>query len=93
MTDSILPYTKDLVRGDLCAVTMGHFQFLAETESSVRSVQHFMPGVRIRVAVDPVHFSLFNRYGEGEGRLMSMPCSCALTHLCRVALALLRYKQ
>lgn len=64
-TASTLPYTKDLVRGDLCAFTTGYFVFLAETEASVRSLQHFMPGVRVRVAVDPVYFSVFNRYAGG----------------------------
>eukprot|EP00903_Cladosiphon_okamuranus_P005533 g5510.t1 len=61
VTASMMPYTKDLVHGDLCAFTTGYFTFLAETESSVRSIQHFMPGVRVRVAVDPVYFSVFNR--------------------------------
>ena len=61
MTASLLPYTKDLVRGEMCAFMTGYFVFLAETEASVRSLQHFMPGVRVRVAVDPVYFSVFNR--------------------------------
>lgn len=60
-TPAMTPYTEDLVRGDLCAFTTGYFVFLKETESSVRSLQHFMPGVRVRVAVDPVYFSVFNR--------------------------------
>lgn len=67
MTGSMLAYGKDLVRGDLCAVMTGYFVFLAETEASVRSLQHFMPGVRVRVAVTPAYFSVFNRYGGGEG--------------------------
>ncbi|CAM9729877.1 unnamed protein product [Scytosiphon promiscuus] len=56
-----LPYGKDLVRGDLCAFMTGYFIFLAETEASVRSLAHFMPGMRVRVAVDPIYFSVFNR--------------------------------
>lgn len=55
------PYSKGLVRGDLCAFTTGYFTFLEETKASVRSMFHFMPGMRVRVAVDPVYFSVFNR--------------------------------
>ena len=60
-TASMMPYAKDLVRGDLCAFTTGYFVFIKETEASVRSLNHFMPGMRVRVAVDPVYFSVFNR--------------------------------
>lgn len=57
----MMPYSKGLVRGDLCAFTTGYFTFLEETKASVRSLFHFMPGMRVRVAVDPMHFSVFNR--------------------------------
>lgn len=58
---ALMPYTKDLVRGDICAFTTGYFVFLRETAASVKSVIHFMRGLRVVVATDPAYFSVFNR--------------------------------
>lgn len=62
ITPALMPYTKDLVRGDICAFTTGYFVFLAETAVSVKSIVHFMPGMRVIVATDPAYFSVFNRW-------------------------------
>ena len=59
---SQLPYGMGLVRGNLCGFQLGYFEFLAETEASVRSATYFMPGMRVVVAVDSAFFSVFNRY-------------------------------
>lgn len=56
------PFRKDdLVRGNLCAFVPGYFQFGRETQVSVRSIVHFMPGMRVVVPTHPNHFYAFNK--------------------------------
>lgn len=61
-TPDMEPFTKDLVRGNLCAFVSGYHVFLPETLVAVRSVHHFMPGMRMTVATHPGEFSVFNRW-------------------------------
>lgn len=62
MTDpAMVPYMKDIRMGELCAVLTGYFVYLAETVESVKSVVHFMPGMRVVVTTDPVYFYVFER--------------------------------
>lgn len=58
---SMMPYARNLVRGELCAFTLGHFAHLAETTAGVKSFAQFMPGMRVVVGVDPENFFAFNR--------------------------------
>lgn len=55
------PFREDLLRGDICAFLPGHFRFIQETIVSVKSIVHFMPGMRTVVAVHPNHFYAFNK--------------------------------
>lgn len=48
---------------ELCAFIFGHDLFVSETFVTAKSIIHFMPGMRISVAVDPRHYWLYSRYG------------------------------
>ena len=56
-----LPYIGNITRGEICAFMVGYFEFFSETEISVSSVTHFMPGMRVRIATTPRDFHVFNR--------------------------------
>lgn len=58
---AMTPFGKGILRGELCAFVPGYFQFIAETEATVQSVVHFMRGMRIRVAVHPHEFYVYNK--------------------------------
>ncbi|CAM9670176.1 unnamed protein product, partial [Ectocarpus fasciculatus] len=58
---AMIEYTEDLLRGEMCAFATGYYVFLRESEASVKSLAHFVPGMRVRIAVDDIHFSVFNR--------------------------------
>lgn len=57
----MIPFTKDMVRGELCAFMYGYYAFLSELTVIVEGMLHFMPGMRIAIATNPSHFSVFNR--------------------------------
>ena len=56
-----IPFHGDVTRGDMCAFIPGYFQFIAETEVSIQSVVHFMPGMRVVVAVHLNDFSVYQK--------------------------------
>lgn len=56
-----ITYSGDITRGEVCAFLPGYFEFLPETRVSVSSVLHFMPGMRVGIATNPVDFQVFNR--------------------------------
>ena len=56
-----IPFHDEVVRGELCAFLPGYFQFIAETEVTIRSVVHFMPGMRVVVAVHPTDFPVYQK--------------------------------
>ncbi|CAM9328797.1 unnamed protein product, partial [Ectocarpus sp. 12 AP-2014] len=58
---AMIEYSEDLLRGEMCAFATAYYLYLRETEASVRSLAHFLPGMRVRLAVDTIHFSVFNR--------------------------------
>lgn len=59
--DSQIFYTDDIRRGQLCAFLPGYFEFLGESNLTVRSIQHFMPGMRVAVATSTLDFHVYNR--------------------------------
>ncbi|CAB1101450.1 unnamed protein product [Ectocarpus sp. CCAP 1310/34] len=58
---AMIEYSENLLRGEMCAFSTAYHLYLRETEASVRSLAHFLPGMRVRLAVDTIHFSVFNR--------------------------------
>lgn len=57
-----MEFTENLVRSDLCAFMSAYHTFLPEALVAVKSIQRFMPGMRVAIAVHPSEFSVFNRY-------------------------------
>lgn len=55
------PYVNNISRGQICAFMTGFSSFLKETEVAVRSILHFMPGMRVAIATHAGDFSLFDR--------------------------------
>lgn len=58
---SLIYFSDNLVRGNLCAFIQGYLYFLAEAEVTAKSIAHFMPGMRIVVTAHPAHVDTFNR--------------------------------
>lgn len=56
-----MAYSGDITRGEVCAFMPGYFDFLPETRVSVASVLHFMPGMKVGIATNPMDFHVFNR--------------------------------
>eukprot|EP00903_Cladosiphon_okamuranus_P019502 g17934.t1 len=54
-------YSGNVTRGEMCAFMTGYFEFLPETRVAVSSVTHFMPGMKVAIATNPVDFHVFNR--------------------------------
>lgn len=59
--DPQLPYTDDISRGQLCAFVPGYFEYLSETNLTVRSIQRFMPGMKVAIATAALDFHVYNR--------------------------------
>lgn len=57
-------FAQDVVRGEMCAFVPGYFMFIAETKVTVQSVLHFMPGMRVVVAVHPSDAHVYGRYAR-----------------------------
>lgn len=56
-----LPFTHELVRGDLCAFIGGRAGEVEQTRVTVESILEFMPGMRVAVAVEPESFDAYDR--------------------------------
>lgn len=56
------PYLKDITRGQICAFMTGFSSFLKETEVTVKSIVHFMPGMRVAIATQDHDISVFERW-------------------------------
>ena len=56
-----LASTESVSLDEMCAFIAGYYEFYAETNVSVSSVLHFMPGMRVGIATNPGHFHVFNR--------------------------------
>lgn len=56
-----IPFNDDVSRGEMCAFIPGYFQFIAETEVTIKSVVHFMPGMRVVVAVHLSDFPVYQK--------------------------------
>lgn len=61
LSPAMTPYTKNVLRGELCAYMYGYEMFLPETVVSVQSMARFMPGMRVAIATTPNMFSVYNR--------------------------------
>lgn len=55
------PYAKGVTRGQICAFMTGFSSFLRETQVTVKSVMHFMPGMRMAIATQAEDVSVFQR--------------------------------
>ncbi len=55
------PYAEGVTRGQICAFMTGFHSFLRETEVTVKSVLHFMPGMRMGIATPAEDLSVFER--------------------------------
>lgn len=62
------PYTQDIKRGQLCAFMIGYRAFVSETRVMVKSIEQFMPGMRIAVATELEDVALHERW-EGASRV------------------------
>lgn len=60
------PFEKDMTRGQLCAFLVGYPAFLPETQVVVKSILHFMPGMRIAIATSSADVSVFERCCRGR---------------------------
>lgn len=50
---TMTPFSKNLLRGNLCAFIPGYLNQRQYAKISVESVVRFMPGMRVAVAADP----------------------------------------
>ncbi|CAM9484581.1 unnamed protein product [Scytosiphon promiscuus] len=66
LTGSGVPFTDDITRGNLCVFVPGYLHQRSFAEVTVESVLHFMPGVRVAIAVDP---SEMDDYQQSMGSL------------------------
>lgn len=58
---TVLPYVKDLVRGNLCAFIAGSLDEIDQVEVAVMSVLQFLPGMTVAVAADNAAFDAYDR--------------------------------
>lgn len=58
---TVLPYTNDLVRGNLCAFVAGHLDEVDQVEVAVMSFLQFLPGMTVAVAADNEGFDAYGR--------------------------------
>lgn len=54
-------FTEDIKHSQLCAFMPGYFEFLGESELTVLSVLHFMPGIQMVIPTSFMDFHVFNK--------------------------------
>ena len=59
--EAVLPYTRDLLRGDICVFIAGRMGKVDEIEATVASILQFAPGVRMAIAAEEGSLEAFER--------------------------------